>query len=108
MGLFKSADKLSLEQAVPLLCAGVTTYSRLKQFVNSEKPIKAGILGLGGVGHLGVIISKTTDHHVTLISCSNKKREKAFTTLWLFNLDPTFNCIKGLTKCRYFLRAHST
>nr|GEX48223.1 probable cinnamyl alcohol dehydrogenase [Tanacetum cinerariifolium]GEX91170.1 probable cinnamyl alcohol dehydrogenase [Tanacetum cinerariifolium] len=74
-------DKLSPEQAAPLLCAGVTAYSPLKQFINSEKPIKAGIVGLGGVGHLGVIIAKAMGHHVTVISSSNKKREEALTDL---------------------------
>ena len=38
-------------------------------------------MGLGGVGHLGVIISKATGHYVTVISSSNKKREEAFTDL---------------------------
>lgn len=45
--------------------------------MGSNKPLKAGILGLGGVGHLGVIIAKAMGHHVTVISSSNKKREEA-------------------------------
>ncbi|KAJ9170637.1 hypothetical protein P3X46_018731 [Hevea brasiliensis] len=70
-------DKLAPEQAAPLLCAGVTAYSPLKQFYLSNKALKAGILGLGGVGHLGVIIAKAMGHHVTVISSSDKKREEA-------------------------------
>lgn len=69
-------DKLAPEQAAPLLCAGVTAYSPLKQF-NVSKTLKAGIVGLGGVGHLGVLIAKAMGHHVTVISSSEKKREEA-------------------------------
>ena len=73
-------EKLAPEQAAPLLCAGVTAYSPLKQFVNgsSNKVLRVGILGLGGVGHLGVIIAKAMGHHVTVISSSSKKKEEAF------------------------------
>ncbi|BBH05950.1 GroES-like zinc-binding alcohol dehydrogenase family protein [Prunus dulcis] len=70
-------EKLALDQAAPLLCAGVTAYSPLKQFMGSNKVLKAGILGLGGVGHLGVLIAKAMGHHVTVISSSDKKREEA-------------------------------
>jgi cinnamyl-alcohol dehydrogenase len=70
-------EKLAPEQAAPLLCAGVTAYSPLKQFKGSNKALKAGILGLGGVGHLGVLIAKAMGHHVTVISSSDKKRVEA-------------------------------
>ncbi|MFQ6662657.1 hypothetical protein Gotur_030441 [Gossypium turneri] len=70
-------EKLAPEQAAPLLCAGVTAYSPLKQFNNSDKAIKAGILGLGGVGHLAVLIAKAMGHHVTVISSSEKKKVEA-------------------------------
>ncbi|KAI3938320.1 hypothetical protein MKW98_015219 [Papaver atlanticum] len=75
-------DKLAAEQAAPLLCAGVTAYSPLKQFIGSKKSqINAGILGLGGVGHMGVLIAKAMGHHVTVISSSDKKKDKAFKIL---------------------------
>ncbi|KDP32000.1 hypothetical protein JCGZ_12461 [Jatropha curcas] len=70
-------DKLAPEQAAPLLCAGVTAYSPLKQFKGSNKALNAGVLGLGGVGHLGVLIAKAMGHHVTVISSSEKKKEEA-------------------------------
>ncbi|KAK6237691.1 hypothetical protein QUC31_003160 [Theobroma cacao] len=73
----KIPEKLEPKQAAPLLCAGVTAYSALKQFKNPDKVIKAGILGLGGVGPLGVLIAKTMGHHVTVISSSEKKRMEA-------------------------------
>lgn len=55
----------------------MTAYSPLKQFNNSDKAIKAGILGLGGVGHLAVLIAKAMGHHVTVISSSEKKKVEA-------------------------------
>lgn len=55
----------------------MTAYSPLKQFIGSTKGLNAGILGLGGVGHLGVLIAKAMGHHVTVISSSNKKRAEA-------------------------------
>ena len=73
----KIPEKLSPAQAAPLLCAGVTAYSPLKQFKNRKEVVRGGILGLGGVGHLGVMIAKAMGHHVTVISSSNKKREEA-------------------------------
>lgn len=74
----KIRETLAPEQAAPLLCAGVTAYSPLKQFKNSSKAmIKGGILGLGGVGHFAVMIAKAMGHHVTVISSSEKKRKEA-------------------------------
>ncbi|KAF4364646.1 hypothetical protein G4B88_028569 [Cannabis sativa] len=73
-------NKLAPEQAAPLLCGGVTAYSPLKQFTkgySNEDVLRVGILGLGGVGHLGVIIAKAMGHHVTVISSSSKKKEEA-------------------------------
>ncbi|PON35343.1 Alcohol dehydrogenase superfamily, zinc-type [Parasponia andersonii] len=71
-------EKLAPEQVAPLLCAGVTAYSPLKQFFNgSNKVLRVGILGLGGVGHLGVIIAKAMGHHVSVISSSGNKKEEA-------------------------------
>ncbi|RLM54442.1 cinnamyl alcohol dehydrogenase 2 [Panicum miliaceum] len=58
------------EQAAPLLCAGVTVYSPLKR-------LGGGVLGLGGVGHMGVKIAKAMGHHVTVISSSGRKRADA-------------------------------
>ncbi|KAJ4834604.1 hypothetical protein Tsubulata_024481 [Turnera subulata] len=75
--LVRIPDKLSPEQAAALLCAGVTAYSPLRQFSGCNEPLKAGILGLGGVGHMGVLIAKAMGHHVTVISSSDKKREEA-------------------------------
>ncbi|KAJ6804324.1 putative cinnamyl alcohol dehydrogenase [Iris pallida] len=68
---------LAPEQAAPLLCAGVTVYSPLKHFGLADSGLRGGILGLGGVGHMGVKIAKAMGHRVTVISSSNKKRAEA-------------------------------
>jgi cinnamyl-alcohol dehydrogenase len=70
-------DGMSPEQAAPLLCAGLTVYSPLKHFGLKRSGLRGGILGLGGVGHMGVKIAKAMGHHVTVISSSDKKREEA-------------------------------
>lgn len=70
-------ENLSPEQAAPLLCAGVTVYSPLKHFGLMQSGLRGGILGLGGVGHMGVKFAKAMGHHVTVISSSEKKREEA-------------------------------
>jgi len=67
---------LPLERVAPLLCAGITTYSPLRQY-----GVKAGdnvaILGLGGLGHVGVKIAKAMGAKVTVLSHSASKREAA-------------------------------
>ncbi|CAN6237380.1 unnamed protein product [Urochloa humidicola] len=68
---------LAPEQAAPLLCAGVTVYSPLKHFGLTAPGLRGGILGLGGVGHMGVKVAKAMGHHVTVISSSSKKRGEA-------------------------------
>ncbi|KAJ6905846.1 cinnamyl alcohol dehydrogenase [Populus alba x Populus x berolinensis] len=70
-------DGMSPEQAAPLLCAGLTVYSPLKHFGLKQSGLRGGILGLGGVGHMGVKIAKAMGHHVTVISSSDKKRVEA-------------------------------
>jgi len=73
----KIPEGMDPEQAAPLLCAGVTIYSPLSHFGLKQSGLRGGILGLGGVGHMGVKIAKAMGHHVTVISSSDKKREEA-------------------------------
>ncbi|CAA2977336.1 probable cinnamyl alcohol dehydrogenase [Olea europaea subsp. europaea] len=49
--------------------------------MGSNKNVQGGIMGLGGVGHLGVKIAKAMGHHVTVISSSNKERKEAMEDL---------------------------
>ncbi|KAK9690945.1 hypothetical protein RND81_09G165500 [Saponaria officinalis] len=77
----KIPEGMASEQAAPLLCAGVTVYSPLKHFGLSKSGLRGGILGLGGVGHMGVKIAKAMGHHVTVISSSDRKRVEALDDL---------------------------
>ncbi|KAG9451130.1 hypothetical protein H6P81_011095 [Aristolochia fimbriata] len=73
----KIPEGLPAEQAAPLLCAGITVFSPLKTLGLDKPGVRCGILGLGGVGHMGVKMAKAMGHHVTVISSSDKKREEA-------------------------------
>ncbi|XP_019056879.1 PREDICTED: cinnamyl alcohol dehydrogenase 5-like [Tarenaya hassleriana] len=77
----KIPEGMAADQAAPLLCAGVTVYSPLRHFGLKKPSLRGGILGLGGVGHMGVKIAKAMGHHVTVISSSDKKRREALEDL---------------------------
>ncbi len=67
---------LDLAGAAPLLCAGITTYSPLKR--NNVGPGKrVGVVGLGGLGHMGVKLAHAMGAHVTVFSTSENKRDDA-------------------------------
>ncbi|KAI8069066.1 chaperonin 10-like protein [Gilbertella persicaria] len=73
---FKIPDHLSNEVAATFFCAGVTTYAPLKRAnVNSESTV--GIMGLGGLGHYGVLWAKAMGAKVVAISSGDHKREVA-------------------------------
>lgn len=69
-------DSLPLDKAAPLLCAGITLYSPLKNW-KAGPGKKVAILGLGGLGHMGVKIAKALGAEVTVLSHSEKKKEDA-------------------------------
>ncbi len=60
----------------PLLCAGITTYSPLRRY-NVGPGKKAGIIGLGGLGHMGVKLAASMGADVTVFSTSPGKEEDA-------------------------------
>ncbi|MBA1288699.1 NAD(P)-dependent alcohol dehydrogenase [Pseudomonas japonica] len=69
-----SHDEGDLAAVAPLLCAGITTYSPLSHWkVGPGK--KVGIVGLGGLGHMGVKIAAAMGAHVVLFTTSPNKRE---------------------------------
>jgi len=74
--VFAIPDNLSSEGAAPLLCAGITTYTPFKVH-NIKAGQKIGVLGIGGLGHLGLKWGKALGCHVTAISHNDKKREEA-------------------------------
>jgi uncharacterized zinc-type alcohol dehydrogenase-like protein len=62
--------------AAPLLCAGITTWSPLRrQGVTKGK--KVGVVGLGGLGHMGVKLARALGAHVVVFTTSPGKREDA-------------------------------
>ena len=70
------SDKLPLEGVAPLLCAGITTYSPLRHW-NVTKGQRVGIVGLGGLGHMGVKFAVSFGADVTVFSTSPGKEEDA-------------------------------
>ncbi|MDX8149261.1 NAD(P)-dependent alcohol dehydrogenase [Lentzea sp. BCCO 10_0061] len=67
-------DAVPLDQAAPLLCAGITTYSPLKHW-NAGPGKKVAVLGLGGLGHLAVKIARAMGAEVTVLSRSLRKED---------------------------------
>ncbi|OBB61408.1 alcohol dehydrogenase [Mycobacterium sp. 852013-51886_SCH5428379] len=67
-------DSISLEDAAPLLCAGITTYSPLRHW-EAGPGKKVAVVGLGGLGHLAVKIAVAMGAEVTVLSQSLKKME---------------------------------
>ncbi|HVR90648.1 MAG TPA: NAD(P)-dependent alcohol dehydrogenase [Novosphingobium sp.] len=69
-------DGLDFAQVAPLLCAGITSYSPLKNW-NVGPGSKVGVVGLGGLGHMGVKFAKALGAEVTMITTSPDKGEDA-------------------------------
>ncbi|MFF5620637.1 NAD(P)-dependent alcohol dehydrogenase [[Kitasatospora] papulosa] len=67
-------DGLALDEAAPLLCAGITTYSPLKHW-NAGPGKKVAVVGMGGLGHMGVKIAHALGAEVTVLSQSLRKQE---------------------------------
>ncbi|MCG7633475.1 NAD(P)-dependent alcohol dehydrogenase [Gordonia McavH-238-E] len=67
-------DGIALDEAAPLLCAGITLYSPLRHW-GAGPGKKVAIVGLGGLGHVGVKIAHALGAEVTVLSQSLKKME---------------------------------
>lgn len=67
-------EGIALENAAPLLCAGITTYSPLRHW-NAGPGKKVAIIGLGGLGHMGVKLAHAMGAEVTVLSRSLNKKE---------------------------------
>jgi uncharacterized zinc-type alcohol dehydrogenase-like protein len=65
-----------LAAAAPLLCAGITTYSPLRHW-NAGPGKKVGVVGIGGLGHMGVKIAHAMGAHVVAFTTSESKRQDA-------------------------------
>lgn len=67
---------LDSENAAPLLCGGITVYSPLRNH-NVRPSSRVGVLGIGGLGHLGIQFAKTFGAEVTAFSTSKDKEAEA-------------------------------
>jgi len=67
---------LDLAAAAPLLCAGITTYSPLRQWKCTPGD-RVGVVGLGGLGHMAVKLAASMGAEVTMLSTSRKKEADA-------------------------------
>lgn len=69
-------DNLDPKAAAPLLCAGITTWSPLSHW-NVKKGDKVGVIGLGGLGHMGIKFAHAMGAHTVMITTSPDKSEDA-------------------------------
>jgi len=74
--VLRAPTNLNLAGVAPLLCAGITTYSPLRRF-GVKKGHKVGVVGLGGLGHMGVKFAHAFGAHVVVFTTSENKKEDA-------------------------------
>ena len=72
----KIPGNLDMAGVAPLLCAGITLYSPLKNW-GAGKGKKVGVIGLGGLGHMGLKFSAALGAHTTVFSHSPSKEKDA-------------------------------
>jgi len=70
----KIPESISLQNAAPLLCAGITTYSPLMK-ANFQKGDKIGVAGIGGLGHLAIKLAVNKGAEVYAFTTSENKRQ---------------------------------
>ena len=69
-------SNLNLAGVAPLLCAGITTYSPIRRWGDIQGK-KVGVVGLGGLGHMGVKFARAFGAHVVVFTTSPNKKEDA-------------------------------
>jgi uncharacterized zinc-type alcohol dehydrogenase-like protein len=69
-------EKLDPAAAAPLLCAGITTYSPLRHY-GVKAGHKVGVVGMGGLGHMGIKFARALGAEVTVFTRSQSKAEEA-------------------------------
>lgn len=96
--VLKVPEGIELQNAAPLLCAGITTYSPLRHW-NAGPGKKVAIIGLGGLGHMGVKLAHAMGAEVTVLSRSLSKKDdglKLGADHYYATEDPeTFEKLKG-------------
>jgi uncharacterized zinc-type alcohol dehydrogenase-like protein len=71
-----SHPQAQLAAVAPLLCAGITTYSPLRHW-NAGPGKKVGIVGIGGLGHMGIKLAHAMGAYVVAFTTSESKRDAA-------------------------------
>jgi len=74
--VLKVPEGMDESRVAPLLCAGITTYSPLRQYKVGPTS-KVAVVGLGGLGHMGVKLAAAMGAHVTMITTTPSKGEDA-------------------------------
>ncbi|KAL6012670.1 hypothetical protein ACLOJK_003159 [Asimina triloba] len=74
-------ENLPLDGVAPLFCAGITVYSPMMYFGLNKPGLHLGVVGLGGLGHVGVKFGKAFGMKVTVISTSPSKEKEAIEQL---------------------------
>jgi uncharacterized zinc-type alcohol dehydrogenase-like protein len=74
--VLKVPESLDSAGAAPLLCAGITTFSPLRQW-NAKAGDRVGVVGLGGLGHMAVKLAASMGAEVTVLSTSRSKQADA-------------------------------
>lgn len=74
--ILRIPENLDLARAAPLLCAGITTYSPLREW-NVGPGSRVGVVGMGGLGHMAIKLAVGLGAHVTVISTSPTKAADA-------------------------------
>ena len=74
--MLRVPSNLDLAGAAPLLCAGITTYSPMRHW-GVTKGKKVGVVGLGGLGHMGVKFAHAFGAHTVVFTTSPGKKEDA-------------------------------
>ena len=72
---FAIPDALASDAAAPLLCGGATVYAPLRRWARS--PMKVGVVGIGGLGHLALQFARAMGCEVTALSSSPDKEPEA-------------------------------
>jgi D-arabinose 1-dehydrogenase-like Zn-dependent alcohol dehydrogenase len=73
----KIPDGLDLASVSPLMCGGVTVYSPLKKYGAGKTAKNVGVMGVGGLGHMAIMIANAMGANVTAISRGDSKKEDA-------------------------------
>lgn len=74
---FPVPDNIPSEFVAPLMCGGLTVYSPIKRNIEGVTNPKVAIIGIGGLGHMAIMIAKALGAEVTAFSRSDKKKEDA-------------------------------